>query len=181
MKPPFDPRRIRPQKVFGGELLKGNARSRRPLSYRHAIHLTLRSQLCRGRRSLLHPKRVKRINSKVRELCRETHVRLYEYANVGNHLHLLIRVPDRAAYCRLVRSLTGVIARMVLNAEKGRASAQLSLRKKFWDTKPFTRLIEWGRDFGNASRYVRKNLLEACSMAYHQAFGRLVPLISWSG
>ncbi|MEQ1666451.1 MAG: hypothetical protein ABL927_13865, partial [Bdellovibrionales bacterium] len=32
---------------------------------------------------------------------------------------------------------------------------------KFWDQRPFTRIVEWGRDFKNACSYLMQNSLEA--------------------
>ncbi len=143
-------------KQFGGVLLKGNPRAARPLSFKRPLHLVMRSSFAKGERSFLSPRRAKRIEILVRELARARRIRVYRYANAGNHLHLVVRVPSSSAYKSYIRALTGLIARLTLGAERGRARGV-----KFWDARPFTRVIEWGRDFRAAVDYVLQNRLEA--------------------
>jgi hypothetical protein len=49
-----------------------------------------------------------------------------------------------------------LIARLILKAEKG-ASKSI----QFWDKRPFTRILEWGKDFNVISSYLLQNILEA--------------------
>jgi REP element-mobilizing transposase RayT len=89
-------------------------------------------------------------------------VKVYNYANGGNHLHLVLRPMSRRAFNGFIRSVSGLVARLVLNAERGRAKLNSKdLLKKFWDQRPFTRIIEWGRDFNSTSNYLLQNSLEA--------------------
>jgi REP element-mobilizing transposase RayT len=142
------------QKSFGGSRIKGNAREARPISIKRPMHLVLRSTLAKGERSLLRRGIV--IEKTAHHIARLAGVRVYRYANGGNHLHLVILPRSREAYHSFVRALTGIVARLVLGAQRGHAKDT-----KFWDTLPFTLIIEWGRQFRNASDYVLQNFLEA--------------------
>lgn len=90
-------------------------------------------------------------------------IRLYEFSNNGNHLHLLLRAQTREGFKSFVRSISGAIARRMTGAKKGKP-----LSSSFWDYLPFTRIVEWGRDFKNAQSYVIQNLLEALQLIPYQ-------------
>ncbi|MBL7714141.1 MAG: transposase [Bdellovibrionales bacterium] len=156
----FEKERI---KDFGGALLKGNPRDRRPISMKRPMHLVLRSSLARGEKSFLHGKRRSAISALVDKLARSKGVKIYRLANSGNHLHLLVLPRSRSGFNGFVRALSGLIARMVLGVERGRSKGL-----KFWDSRPFTRIVEWGRDFRNACAYVRQNTLEALGFVVYR-------------
>jgi hypothetical protein len=141
-------------KAFGGSLTARNAREQRPVSSKRAMHLVLRSSLATGQHSLL--RYAQPIEALTRRLAAAKGVRVYRYANAGNHLHLIILPRDRIAYRAFIRSVTGLIARSVLHAERGRARGV-----QFWDALPFTLIIEWGKQFRAAISYLLRNELEA--------------------
>lgn len=138
--------------AFGGSLLKGNPRGCRPIAPKLPVHLVVRSTRARGARSFLAPTRARAIERLVFRLGRTLEVRVYRYANSGNHLHLLVRPRTREGFHAYTRALTGIIARLTLNAERGRPQ-----RIPFWDKRPFTRIVQWGRDFIGVARYVESN------------------------
>jgi REP element-mobilizing transposase RayT len=148
-------------KEFGGTALKGNPREARPLSAKRPVHLVMRSRLAVGPRSFL--KRERQIQALVQRLARQKGVKLYRFANAGNHLHFLLLVPSRREFRAYVRAVSGIVARITLQAERGRAQAE-----KFWDARPFTRIVEWGRDFQSVCRYVMQNTLEALGFIPYQ-------------
>src|SRR6476659_6927628 len=125
---------------FGGSALKGNAREERPISTKRPMHLVMRSTLARGDKSFLNRSRARKIEELVRRLAKDKNVKVYRYANSGNHLHLLVLSASRRGFKAYVRALSGLIARLTLGVERGRA-----LGVKFWDARPFTRIVEWGR------------------------------------
>jgi REP element-mobilizing transposase RayT len=128
-------------KGFGGIHLKGNnAREQRPIAVRRTMHLVMRSSLATGELSFLRPKRARKIHELVHRLGKRHQVRVYRFANAGNHLHLLVKPKSREAFKAFLRSISGVIARFTLGAEKGHA-----LGKKFWDARPFKKSV---RGFG---------------------------------
>lgn len=81
-------------------------------------------------------------------------VRVYDRANVGNHIHIVLKARTQDAYKAFIRYLSGRIAFEVTGAKKG------SAKGRFWDAIPYSRVLEWGRDFINARIYVTKNLFE---------------------
>jgi REP element-mobilizing transposase RayT len=147
------------EKDFGGALLRGNPREQRPISTQRPMHLVLRSSQACGERSFLRPGRARLVERLVRKQGREKGVRIYRFANSGNHLHLLVLPRSRKGYHGFVRAISGLIARLALGAERGQPKrAQGS---SFWDARPYTRIVEWGRAFHLACSYVRLNELEA--------------------
>ena len=111
---------------------------------------------------MLHPRNCDSIQRFTQRLARRWGIRLYRYANVGNHIHLLIKVPSRAAWRRFVRELAGGIAIIVTGAKKGAALSTNASGRGFWDHLAFTRIVSFGRDFAHVGRYLIKNLFEAC-------------------
>lgn len=163
-------------KVFGGALLKGNPRESRPLSVKRPLHLVMRSSLARGKLTFLDPKRAKRIENAIRRNGVLQGVKIFRYANSGNHLHLIILPQSRVAFHSFVRGISGVIARITFGVERGKA-----LGKKFWDARPFTRILEWGREFKTVSKYVLQNTLEAIGFIPYQPRKHKARLVSAVG
>ncbi len=166
---------------FGGSLLKGNPRDARPIAVKRPMHLVLKSKKATGARSFLAPARAAAILILVNRVARLHGIKIHRYANGGNHLHLVVQSPSRAAFQRFLRGTTGVIARMTLGRERGKAlgptqaasnnpgGADLPGGAAFWDARPFTRIIEWGRDFKRTNDYVIKNTLEALGFVSYAA------------
>jgi REP element-mobilizing transposase RayT len=140
---------------FGGSLLKGNPKGRRPYHSGVALHVVLRSSRAKGPLSL--HRRYKAIR---RLICKQADtfgVKLYRVANSGNHIHLLLRPSaERKEFANFMRAISGLIARLILKAERGNKKGI-----KFWDARPFSRIVNWGKSFGICVRYVEKNILEA--------------------
>ena len=146
---------------FGGNLLRGNPKGRRPFSSRSALHIVLRSSLARGRHSLLRGEREFRIKAIVKRQADRFSIQLYRYANSGNHLHLLVKPPqNRSGLAGFLRAISGLIARAVLQAERGSPKG-----KKFWDKRPFSRIVGWGKAFGHCAQYIARNVFEASNFA----------------
>jgi hypothetical protein len=75
-------------------------------------------------------------------------------ANAGNHLHLLLQAPSRDCLSAFLRAISGRIAQLVLNG------GSLPKGVEFWDARPFSRLVNWGRDLLAVARYLRMNSTE---------------------
>jgi REP element-mobilizing transposase RayT len=136
---------------FGGQLLKNsNAKRARPLESKLPLHLVLKA-----RRSVLRlPRFHARVNELVRSTSRHHGVKLYEYANAGNHLHLVIKIRSVRSWSSYIRELTGRLAQFI----EGHAK----LRESFWLHRPFTRIVRgWRRAFATVRQYVDLNNLEA--------------------
>ena len=113
---------------------------------------------------MLCPKHCNTIELFTHALARRLGVKLYRYANVGNHLHLLVQVPSRAIWKRFLRELTGTIAIIVTGAKKGNALQKNETDRGFWDHLAFTRIVKFGRDFTGVALYLVKNLFESAGV-----------------
>jgi REP element-mobilizing transposase RayT len=159
---------------FGGALLKGNPKEKRPLTLKTPLHLVLKSQKAFGPSSMLAKAHAKKIDQLVRKQASACGVKIYHFVNVGNHLHLVVRLQDRRLYRVFIRAVSGLIARQVLGTERGpqaeapELSADLEVvsetktkKTQFWVARPFTRLVTWGPDYKGLSRYMKKNQAQA--------------------
>lgn len=148
---------MKSKKIFGGSLLKkSNAKEKRPISTKHAMHIVLRSSHAHGHRSFLKRTHSRAIDKILKGQARRWGIRLYRYENVGNHLHILLKTGHRKWLQGYLRSITGLIARMILGAQRGHAKLI-----RFWDGRPFSRIVAWGKAYMALHRYFDKNQLEA--------------------
>ena len=117
--------------------------------------------------SFLSPKKVKQVDAIIRKFALKNGVKIYQIGNAGNHLHILLQVGNRYLWNAFIRGLTSALAyaatAVVTATENGRPPEKQSAKqpaKKFWDFRPFTRIVEWGRDFFLQKDYVMLNALE---------------------
>lgn len=140
----------KPKDSFGGSLLKGNAKTKRPLDSKLPILLTLRA--VQGGMRL--PKAFGKVDAAIHRCAHKYGVKVYEYANVGNHLHFVLKIPRRASWAGFIRELTGEIAAQM--------KFLLAIKEKFWMFRPHTRVVQgWKKAYNAAVTYVRLNTLEA--------------------
>ena len=118
------------------------------------MHVTLRSSRARGRWSLLQKSTARFIEALIAKAGRRWRVKVYERANVGNHLHLLVKAESRDGFANFLRVLGAQIATHVTGARRGKA-----LGVRFWDLPAWSRLVEG--DFRSVRAYIVKNSLEA--------------------
>lgn len=140
-----------------------HAKKARPLNSKKSIHVVMASKYARGPRSLLKHERW--IENLARKLGRKKGVKIYRVANSGQSLNLLLRFKKRREFLAFLRAFSGLIARRILAAEKGRARRHDTAYKhanrqgghsekikgivvksgeRFWDQRPFTQMIDWG-------------------------------------
>jgi REP element-mobilizing transposase RayT len=143
-------------KRFGGLLLKGNPRNARPISLKKPVHLVLKSELAVGSKSFLRKPYASRIETSVRRLSKLTNIRVFRFVNAGDHIQLILQVQSRKAFNKFVRAFSGYVARVVLDAEKGRAR-----ERKFWIARPFTRILSWKQEFAKCKLLIEKKLFFA--------------------
>lgn len=145
------------QNEFGGSLLgKSHPKTARPLSTKQAMHVVLRSSLAVGKWSLRAIENIKIVERTVRKLAQKHGIKVYKFANVGNHIHLLIRLGHRFSFAPFIRALTGIIAAKVTGTRK-----KSPLKEYFWDFRPWSRIVEWGNAYAAAKSYVIQNEMEA--------------------
>lgn len=153
-----------PDLFHGSDLRKGKRKIARPLDPKRGIHLVLKSSRACGADSFLQKRHQKRIQQVIEHTAKRYGIKIYQYANVGNHLHLLVRTPARGEFQNFLRVITGKIAIMVTQAKKGQKSG------KFWDHLAFTRVVNWGKDLKNLTQYFVKNEIE--SFGYGAGFAK---------
>lgn len=133
-------------KQFGGTLLKkSNAKLARPISIKHAMHVVFSSSQACGEWSLRSSRNFKIVDKILREQARRYGVRLVEVANMGNQIQLLIKIADRGSFLAYMRAVSGIIAMKVTGAAKTRG-----LSDKFWDCRPWSRIVVLKRAFSLA-------------------------------
>lgn len=155
----------KPKDDFGGSLLKGNPKGKRPLDSKLPILLTLRS--VQGGMRL--PKAFGKVEASVKRCAHKYGVRIYEWSNVGNHIHLLIKLPKRQAWAAFIRELTGEIA--------SRMKEQFRTKGKFWMYRPHTRIVQgWRKAYQIAKSYVQLNELEAQGLTNRKELAHLKQL-----
>jgi REP element-mobilizing transposase RayT len=142
----------KPDDAFGGSLLKSHPKGKRPLESKLPILLTLRAE-----RSVMRSLGVfHKVNSQVYHIAKKHGVRVYRYSNVGNHLHLLIKIPHVRRWAAFIRELTGQIAQLMLK------NIHLPKDLSFWRYRPHTRIVRgWKKAYTIAKDYIELNELEA--------------------
>lgn len=142
--------------VHGGAIDQGKRKLKRPLDPRKPVHLVLKSSHAKGKLSLLGFKNRPRIEIIVRERARQFGIKLHDWQNVGNHLHLVASFKRRENLQDFLRTIAALIARHVTGARRGKPFG-----KRFWDRLAFSRVIFGRVGFGHARSYVVKNRIEA--------------------
>jgi REP element-mobilizing transposase RayT len=125
----------------GGPTRTGQRKTSRPLEPSLPLYLVLRSSRARGKWSLLRPAADSRIRELLRELAQRHGVKVFEYTNGGDQIHLLLRAKSRAGFQAFLRAFAGLTARLVTGAKKGKPSG------KFWDALTYSRVLTWGKEF----------------------------------
>lgn len=157
---------------YGGSLSNTRSgRSRaRPLAVKNTMHLVLRSSKAKGEWSFKrHASAIRKI---VDRFARKHHVRVISYVNVGNHLHLQIKLGHRGSYRPFIRAITCAIKMKVTGVSRWVQNAKA---KKFWDLRPFTRIVTSFTERMNLRSYVMVNFYE--SMGYDRRQARF--LVEW--
>ncbi len=142
----------KPSDVFGGSLLKGNPKGKRPLDTKMPTFLTLRAT----KSTLRLPKTFKLVDDLIQSTAKKYGMRIYKTSNVGNHLHLVFKVSRLELWSPFIRELTGRIAQAVM-AVVGAAGAA-----GFWLYRPHTRIVRgWKKAYQAVKDYIHLNQLEA--------------------
>ncbi len=159
------------RKEHGGTFSLGKRRKQRPLSSKKPLHLVLRSDFAHGSRSLLrHRPLIEKILAKAKKRFA---IRIYEMAIVSNHIHIVIKGRTRQNLQNFFRVAAGHIAQELLRqfpilqsekAKQGGASKNREKENKFWQTRIYSRIVSWGREYSSVKEYVVQNALEALGL-----------------
>lgn len=136
-------------KSFGGSLLRGKRKTARTLSTKKPIHLIFKT----SGRKFFNPGNTS-LERIIHEHASKYKIKIYRLSLNWSHFHMIIQLPSRSAYNAFVRTLAAAIVRKV-SKYFGESL------KGIFDLRPFTRILEWGRDFQNVMGYHDLNDLEA--------------------
>ena len=134
---------------FGGSLLIGVRKNARMLSTKKPIHAILKSSGSRffnpGNRS---------IETLIYSHAAKYKIKIHRVSLNWSHVHMIIMIPSRDAYKAFIRTLTAAIVRAV-------SKIAGKVLKGIFDLRPYTRILEWGRDYKNVMEYHDLNDIEA--------------------
>lgn len=145
---------------YGGELMKtrDGRRGPRPIDTKNTMHLVLRSSKAKKHWSFLRQENKHKIQAIIDKFANKYGVQILSLANVGNHLHFHIKLTTRFGYKPFIRAITSAIAMAI--TKKSRWN---KIEEKFWDFRPFTRIV-FGRDgFKRIQDYIKINQLQVCN------------------
>ncbi len=114
------------------------------------MHLVLRSTRAVGKWSFLKHQNQKSITNILKKFATKYGIKIISFANVGNHLHLQIKLSNRYTYNPFIRAITGAIAMAVTQISRWRKS---KIQKRFWNCRPFTCVAKNFRAFLNLKSY----------------------------
>lgn len=159
------------RKEHGGTFSVGKRRKQRPLSLKKTLHLVLRSDFAHGSRSLLrHRPTIEKVVGKAKKRFA---IRVYEMAVVSNHIHILIKGRSRRDIQNFFRVVAGHIAQELLRrfpilpserVIRGGAQKTRENENKFWQTRIYSRIVSWGREYLNVKKYIVQNTMEALKL-----------------
>ncbi len=152
-------------KAYGGELQKTRKgrQGPRPLDTKNTMHLVLRSSKAKGLWSFNRPENYKKIKAIFAKFTNKYGIQIFSMAVVGNHLHLHIKLFNRYTYKPFIRATTSAIAMAVAKRtrwNKSGAGTDNIRSNKFWDYRPFTRVIQGFKNLLNLKDYIKINQLE---------------------
>ncbi len=137
--------------AFGGDLLKNShAVTARPFSAKASMHVVIKARM----RCLKHYDR--RIEKLIEAQARKHFIRVYSLQNVGNHIHLVVKLKTKDKLKNFLRAICGLISRRLQKSQ-------------LWLQRPFSRIIKWGRDYANIKNYMTINKYQAQGYTKDQA------------
>lgn len=156
--------------AYGGDLLKTRkGRSGpRPLATKSTMHLVLRSSQAVGPLSFRKPDHMKKIKEILSKFSGKYWIKILSIAIVGNHIHLQIQLFRRETYKPFIRAITSAIAMAVTGVSRWTKAGGLKAIK-FWDSRPFTRVLKSFREKLNLKDYIEINQLEGFGYSRHEA------------
>ncbi|MGZ3698468.1 MAG: transposase [Bdellovibrionota bacterium] len=156
---------FKPRTEHGSTVRKGRRKLMRPIDARRPMHVVFRSSKARGELSFLHPKHVSQVNRLISALARKYGVTIHEFANVGNHFHLLIKGRSRTAIQNFLRAVGSRVAQLVTGAKKGKPFRKTKEGRAFWDELVFTRVIASGlKSYRAVKNYIWLNVQESIGL-----------------
>jgi hypothetical protein len=140
-------------KIHGGSLNFEKRKTKRPLQSGKVIHLVLKSE---GHVSLFANRSF--ILKTIEKQAQLSGIKLYGVSVQRDHIHHAVLFSDSNIYCRYIRSVTGLLSR--------RFGAGM------WKYQPYTRIVEWGKDFKGLKSYIVQNEDEVWGRKVYKSRGK---------
>lgn len=156
-------------KAYGGSLLKKRKgrQGHRPLDTKNTMHLVLRSSHAKAGWSFRVGDNPKKVSAILKRFARKYGVQLLAVANVGNHIHIHMKLGHRMGYKPFIRAVTAAIAMAITGMSRWK-----KLEIKFWDLRPYTRVVLGREAWLHLTKYLRINQLEG--MGYSRETAKIV-------
>ncbi len=135
--------------AFGGELLWGKKKSQRPLDLNKSIHLVLRLKELK----LFLPSNVV-LRQMIFTIAQKRQIKIYHLILNWTHVHICLKLSSRKAYTQFIRELTSKLVKYFSKQTKRHL-------KDIFLYRPFTRVVNWGKDFLALKNYFKKNEKES--------------------
>ena len=142
----------------GGTERTGQRKTSRPLEPTLPLYVVLRSSRARGKWSLARSPTRAAVKATLRTLSARHGIKVFEYSNGGDQVHLLLRARSRASFQAFLRAFAGLVARKVTGARKGKPSG------RFWDTLTYSRVLKWGEEFDLVRSFLAGGELDALAL-----------------
>jgi hypothetical protein len=139
----------------GGTTSVGHRKLERPLNTRRWHHLVLKSDKAVGKMSFLSFKNKPMVEGILYGKAKKFGVVIGDLANVGNHIHLKVRITTRGNFQKYLKSVTTLIARKITGACRGKPFG------RFWQGLAFTRVLTSYTEELNLKGYFTANRMEA--------------------
>lgn len=139
--------------THGGSSALKKRKTKRPLVPGKVTHAIFKSSIARGKLSLLAHEAF--ISALIKQLSRKYFVRVQQYVNVGNHIHIKAKFKDVVHFQNFLRVFAALTARRILGAKKSKKIG------KFWDNLVFTRVLTSSFEELGLRGYFKANALEA--------------------
>lgn len=153
--------RLKREHAYGGTLRRDKRRrGARPVSRRHALHMVFKSDNAKGPTSFLHPRCRVILHRTLKQMARRYGLRIHEVGICGNHFHVLVRFQNRRLLMAFNKVFTSTLVKRLCGSQK--------LDRRFFDFRPFTRVVESCRGYEIARDYVLLNQLEGLRVIPYQ-------------
>jgi REP element-mobilizing transposase RayT len=152
---------IKKQSTYGGSL--EYRKVARPFDSKKLTHAVFAARTGTVLRFTKSTQSILKIIDKTAQKCG---VKIKDIAVNHDHIHLLFYSKCRAAQIRFLRYFAAEMGRKY---KKLRKAFAVGSKMQFWRTRPFTRLVSWGRkSLEIVHKYIRKNREEALGFVEYE-------------
>lgn len=151
---------------FGGDLLKTRKgrQGPRPLCVHDSMHIVMRSSLAKGKLGFRVPKNFQRIEKILKTFAARHGVRIDSHVIQFNHLHLQVQLSSIKGYKKFIRAVTAAIAMAITGMSRWNP-----MDVKFWDRRPFSRIVRGPLEEATLYEYIEINKYEALGFSRDDA------------